>query len=263
MTLKQIKQTLTNDINQPLITGFQKASSHSQVLGAICKPASDNYLKEIKMTQPAKKRLKPYIWVTWLASLMGEEKQCKYTAWFSAHYQFERDSNYDSCTHDEMVSQLAIQHKAQGFVVYVEDNNSFTINGKTCDIGGKLDILVKVEGGQPIIIDCKLGKRKAAHRMQVLIYMLLFPLAPNGKRLCQGQTPAGRLVYPDGIVEIPSSEVDEQFKEFFRQTVAIISSPSPPSQAPSRWECRYCNIPGAYCPARIDPKADTGEHNLF
>lgn len=212
------------------------------------------------MTQPAKERSKPYIWVTWLSSLMGEEKQCKYTAWFSAHYQFKKPpSDFDSSAHDKMVSQRAIQHEVQGLAVYVEDDNSFTINGKTCDIGGKPDIVV--EDGQPIIEDCKSGKRKAAHRLQVLIYMMLYPLSTPGKSICHGQIPAGRLVYPDGEVEIPSSEVNDQFKEFFRQTVARISSPTPPSQNPSRWECYYCNIPG--CSARINSETETGDHDFF
>ena len=217
-------------------------------------------LKQIKMIQQAKKRSKPYIWVTWLSSLMGEEKQCKYTSWFSAHYQFKKSpSDFDCSAHDKMVSRRTLQHEAKGLAVYVEDDNSFTINGKTCDIGGKPDIVV--EDDQPIIEDCKSGKRKAAHRMQVLIYMFLYPLSTKGKRICQGQIPRGRLIYPDGVVEIASSEVNEQFKEFFRQTIALISSPTPPSQAPSRWECRYCNIPS--CSARIDSDTNTDDHDFF
>ncbi|MBW4598532.1 MAG: PD-(D/E)XK nuclease family protein [Calothrix sp. FI2-JRJ7] len=219
--------------------------------------------KKTKKVQPAKKRSKPYIWVTWISSLMGEEKQCKFTAWSHAHYKFPKQlSDFDSRTHDDMVRQRAAQHKSQGFAVYVEDNNSFNINGKTCDIGGRPDIVV-IENGQPIIEDCKSGKRKTAHRMQVLIYMLLFPLSPIGKRLCQGHTPAGRLVYPDSIVEISPSEINARFKEFFRQTVAIISSSTPPPQVPSFWECRYCNVLGGYCPAKVDPEADTDNHDLF
>lgn len=70
-------------------------------------------------------------------------------------------------------------------------------------------------------------------------------------------------MYPDGVVEISPSEVDEQFQEFFRQTVAIISNPNPPTPTPSLQECRYCNIPSAYCLARIDPEANTDEHDLF
>ena len=144
----------------------------------------------------------------------------------------------------------------------VEDDNSFTINGKTCDIGGKPDIVVN-DFSQIVIEDCKSGKQKIAHKYQVLIYMLLFPLSPKGKALCQGQTPAGRLVYPDEIVEISPLDVDSDFKDFFLQTVAIISGSTPPTQAPSHWECRYCNVPGAYCPARIHLDADTGNHDFF
>lgn len=263
MTLKHIKRILTDDTHQPLITGFQEAFSHSQASATTRKPLSDKYSQEIKLTQLAKKRSKTYIWVTWLSSLMGEDKQCKYTAWLSANYQFpKRDLDFDSSAHDEMVRQRAIQHKNQGFAAYIEDDNSFTINGKTCDIGGKPDIVVN-ENGQLIIEDCKSGKRKTSHRMQVLIYMLLFPLSPQGKRLCQGETPSGRLVYPDGVVEISPSEVDTQFQGFFRQTVAITSSPTPPPQTPSCWECRYCNIPSTYCPVKIDKEADTGNHDLF
>lgn len=229
----------------------------------IRKPTPTKLPKETKKMQSAKKRSKPYIWVTWLASLMSEEKQCKYTAWSSAHYQFpKRPNDFDSSAHDEMVIQRAMQHQAQESAVYVEDDNSFIINGKTCDIGGKPDIVV-IENGQLIIEDCKSGKPKAAHRMQVLIYMLLFPLSPKGKLLCQGQPPAGRLVYPDGVEEIHPSKVDSQFKEFFRLTVAIISSTTPPPQAPRHWECRYCNVPAAYCPARIDSEANTDSHDLF
>lgn len=263
MTLKHVKRILNEDIKQPLITGFQEAFSQSQASGTIPKPLSNNSSNEIRIVQPAKKRSKPYIWVTWPSSLMGEDKQCKYTAWFSANYQFPKiPSDFDSSVHDEMVRQREMQHKTQGFPVYVEDDNSFTINGKTCDIGGKPDTVV-IENGQIIIEDCKSGKRKAAHQMQVLIYMLLFPLSHKGKRLCQGQIPAGRLVYPDNLVEISPLEVDSQFKEFFRQTVAIISSTTPPRQTSKLYECRFCNIPRAYCPARIDPEADIGEHDLF
>ena len=90
MTLKHIKQILAEDINQPLITGFEAAFSFPQASELLCKTLDDNQHKEIKMTKLAKKRPKPYIWVTWLSSVMGEDKQCKYTAWFSAHYQFEK-----------------------------------------------------------------------------------------------------------------------------------------------------------------------------
>ncbi len=106
-------------------------------------------------------------------------------------------------------------------------------------------------------------QRKAAHRMQVLIYMLLLSVAPDSR--CKNLIPEGRLVYPDGVVDIPSSDVDSQFKELFRKTVAIISNSQPARMAPSFWECRFCDIPAKYCPAKIDsePPTESVDRDLF
>ncbi len=206
------------------------------------------------MEKPAKKRFKPYAWVTWLASLLAGEKLCKYAVWLPTQYQFEKPpSNYDSSEHDEMVIQRASQLQAEGFTVYVEYANSLKVNGKIFDIcvAGRPDI-VAIKDSWVVVEDCKTGKRRDSHRFQVLLYMLLLPLAPETKHYCQGQIPHGRLVYPDGTVEIPAWAVDRQFKQLLRQTIATICSTTPPIATPSAWECCYCNIPDAYCSARSD-----------
>jgi hypothetical protein len=207
-----------------------------------------------QMEKPAKKRFKPYAWVTWLASLLAGEKLCKYAVWLPTQYQFEKPpSNYDSSEHDEMVIQRASQLQAEGFTVYVEYANSLKVNGKIFDIcvAGRPDI-VAIKDSWVVVEDCKTGKRRDSHRFQVLLYMLLLPLAPETKHYCQGQIPHGRLVYPDGTVEIPAWAVDRQFKQLLRQTIATICSTTPPIATPSAWECCYCNIPDAYCSARSD-----------
>ncbi len=77
---------------------------------------------ETKTIQPAKKRSKPYIWPTWISSLMAEENQCQFRAWFLANYQFPKlPSDFDSSAHDKMVNQQKRQYQAQGSAVYVED----------------------------------------------------------------------------------------------------------------------------------------------
>jgi len=211
------------------------------------------------MVKPAQKRSKPYAWVTWLAKLMAGEKQCQYAVWRLSQYQFDKlPSSFDASKHDQMVIKRASQLEAEGFTVYVEDANSLKVNGQKFDIciAGKPDI-VAIKDGWVVVEDCKSGKRLDSHRFQVLLYMLLLPLAPETKHLCQGQTPHGRLVYRDGIVEIPHWTVDSQFKQLLHQTIATIVSSTPPSQTSSTWECRYCNIPDAYCSARIEPGSET------
>ena len=75
----------------------------------------------------------------------------------------------------------------------------------------------------------------------------------------------GRLVYPDGTIDISSEQVDEAFKAQFRETTATLSIPIPPRKVPGFQECRYCDIPAQCCLERIENKPDEGleEHDLF
>jgi len=59
------------------------------------------------------------------------------------------------------------------------------------------------------------------------------------------------------VVDIPAEAVDSQFIQLLRQTIATIVNTTPPSPKASTWECRYCNIPGTYCSARIDSGLQT------
>jgi CRISPR/Cas system-associated exonuclease Cas4 (RecB family) len=203
------------------------------------------------MTIPAKKRFKFYARVEQLSKLLAKEKLCNFSVWLPTQYQFEKPpSKYDPSEHDEIVIQRASQLQAEGFTVYVEYANSLKVNGKIFDIcvASRPDI-VAIKDSWVVVEDCKTGKRRDSHRFQVLLYMLLLPLAPETKEYCQGQIPHGRLVYPDGTVEIPAWAVDRQFKQHLRQTIATICSTTPPNPTPSNWECRYCNIPATHCPS--------------
>jgi hypothetical protein len=153
------------------------------------------------MTIPAKKRFKFYARVEQLSKLLAKEKLCNFSVWLPIQYQIEKPpSNYDPSEHDEMVIQRASQLQAEGFTVYVEYANSLKVNGKIFDIcvAGRPDI-VAIKDSWVVVEDCKTGKRRDSHRFQVLLYMLLLPLAPETKHHCQGHTPHGRLVYPDGM----------------------------------------------------------------
>lgn len=206
------------------------------------------------MTITAKKRFKSYARVEQISKLLAKEKMCNFSVWLPTQYQFKKAaSNYDISEHNEMVIKRASQLQAEGFTVYVENANSFKVEGKIFEIcvAGRPDI-VATKNDWVLVEDCKTGKRRDSHRFQVLLYMLLLPLAPETKHHCQGHTPHGRLVYPDGIVEISAWAVDRQFKQLLRQTIATICSATPPNPTPSNWECRYCNIPAAHCMARSE-----------
>lgn len=200
-----------------------------------------------------KQRTKQFIWVTWLAKVLAEEKKCIYSIQQISNYQFPKQpNNYDSSEHDEKVIQRAIILEKQGFTVYVEYQNSFKVNGKTYDVcvSGRPDI-VAVKDDWVIVEDIKTGKRRNSHKMQVLLYMLLLPLASETKDICQKQIPHGRLIYPDGIVDIPAWQVDDKFRKRLKEAIATITSSKSLKPKPSPWECRYCQIPHEYCQAKM------------
>lgn len=203
--------------------------------------------------QPIKKRSHAYAWVTWLAELLAHEKHCKYAVSFRSQYQLKTPpSTYDPSEHDRLLIDRANQLKAEGLTVYLEYENSFTVHGQTFDIcvAGRPDIVAE-KNGWFVVEDIKTGRQKLSHEMQVLLYMLLLPLAPETKHRFQGQIPHGRLIYPDKILEVPQIKINPTFKQGLRQVIGQISPPKLAQPTPSHWECRYCKVPHSYCPVSM------------
>ncbi len=145
----------------------------------------------------------------------------------------------------------------------MEGENWFEISGKSnaVKVSGKPDILA-ISGQQGFVEDCKTGRKKNSDLYQVLIYLLLLPVSSSR---CRGLTLAGRLVYPDGAIEIQAFQVDEALKVQFRGAIAMLSDPTPARKVPSFQECRYCDISTKYCPERVEAKLDQTlkQHDLF
>lgn len=203
-----------------------------------------------------KKRPQPSLWVTPTAALLAGEKKCTFAIRQLVNYYLPQvASDYDFSKHDEQVLKRACQLKNEGFTVYVEDDNSFSVQGKIYDVrvAGKPDI-VAIKDGWVVVEDIKTGKRKDSHKMQVLLYMLLLPVAPETKHLCQGKIPHGRLIYNDDIVEISHWRVDRPFKKRLREAIATLCDPTPVKAQPSPWECRYCKLSSEHCSAKVMPQ---------
>src|SRR5262245_55952002 len=130
------------------------------------------------MTVPRKT---PYVWTTWITKLLAQENHCVWASWFQAHYQYEKAASDFAleqwrAEHSQMVAELAAALRADGYTVYVEDENSFKVQNKNgVTLSGKSD-LVAVRDEHVIVIDCKTGQRRASDEQQVLIYMRMLPL---------------------------------------------------------------------------------------
>ena len=169
----------------------------------------------------AVERLGPYIWVTWLTKLMEGESQCLWASWFRAHYKWDKlPGEFDlakwTAEHNALVHARRKQLQAEGVTVYVEDQNSFRIEGKTgIVVSGKADIVAVTEEAA-FVEDCKTGNPKNSDHMQVMIYLLMLPVAVDH---CKGRSLEGRIAYKDSTIDVPSSKIADGLKQLFKKTV--------------------------------------------
>jgi len=212
------------------------------------------------------KRSNPFVWVTWLSKLMAGERQCQWASWFRSHYEWNKvPSGCDlarwTADHAELLRSRRAALEAQGFTVYAEDQNSFTLTGKTgIEVSGKPDI-VAIRGQEAYVEDCKTGTPRHSDHLQVLVYMLSLPHVEGH---CKGRKLEGRIVYKNMVVDVPLSRIDNVLRELFRKTILTIGGPEPAKKVPSWGECRYCDISKADCPERIVVRpGTTSGHGLF
>lgn len=144
---------------------------------------TDNVLSnqsELQNSSPPAKRSEPFIWVSWLTKLMAGEKQCEWASWFRSQYVWDKlPSGLDvakwTAEHAQLLRARRAALEAEGFTVYAEDQNAFTLTGKTgIKVSGKPDI-VAIRDQEAYVEDCKTGSPRHSDHFQVLIYMLALP----------------------------------------------------------------------------------------
>lgn len=203
---------------------------------------------------------KPYIWVTWLAKLLGGD-QCVWKVWFMAHYkhaklaeknpeqlaEWNRDHNALMRAHKALLEENGWQ---------VQTEHEFRLEGKTATIAGKED-LVATMPGHIQIVDGKTGRRRDADFWQVLIYLyarLHAPTKPDERIKL-----AGQVIYKVGEpVDVRLSDVDRREPELLAM-IAAIAGDTPPARNPSRFECDKCSIRPEDCTSRYNAVRDAAE----
>ena len=131
--------------------------------------------------------------------------------------------------------------------MYVENQNSFQLQGETAIVPGKPDLVV-MTGDDALIIDVKTGREQPSHRVQVMIYKFAIPRAlPQYEDV----SIAGEVAYPARTVRVPMGALPNQFIEQLGSLIRRLGSDTPAQRVPSPQECRFCDISKADCPARI------------
>ena len=210
----------------------------------------------------------PYIWVTWLTKLLVGENSCEWSAWFRAQHEgwsWEKAaSSFDlaewQMKHTAKLNECRQQWEAQGFTVFTEAQNHFSLRGTSAALGGRPD-LIAWKDGAGTIIDIKTGQARPSHSVQVMLYMYAIPKALGQYR---GIRFNGKVVYADHETDVPASAVDDIFVENMSQLIRRIASETPARRVPSRMECGFCDIASADCNERAaDDSLDEGATEDF
>lgn len=206
------------------------------------------------------KRDKVFIWVTWFTKLITGEQQCEFATWLKAHYKLDKGpSTFNSrkwnIDHTQLLHKCRDELEAQGYIVKLEDQNSFKIyypNGIT--VSGKADIvglIIDPDGAivSGLVDDCKTGKPKDSDQVQVMLYMLFLPACIKAYEEVKFD---GNVIYNGGKVPIGWAEVDSNFKELVNALIKRIGDEKPCRKVPSCGECNWCDISKEDCPERIE-----------
>lgn len=207
--------------------------------------------------QPVARR-KPYVYATWLAKQLGGNR-CRWSVWFMAHYRhFKIENDAESLqewnrNHTELMEQRQAQLVADGWEVFVEDDNSWTIEGDAVDVAGKPD-LIAFKGGDVLVVDGKTGRERQSDIWQVLIYLWSLPRTRHD---IKGKNIEGEVFYSSGRepVALAASDVTDAKVAEIVNLIEVVSSSQEPARVPSEYECRRCTIGAKDCPQRYKAPA--------
>ncbi len=197
-----------------------------------------------------------YVWVTWLKGLMSGDDQCEWQIWYKVHNQdyAKIPQDFDSVSwnlkHTKLLRATRMKWDDGPWHMTTERQNSFNIDWPSkaeseAVVSGKPDLIARAgDGSFAFIIDAKTGKPRTADRVQVLLYMYLYPWGIGDKAEF-----AGELQYLTHEDRIPASMLTDEFKDTFDYWMDIIVSEKEPEAIPSKQECDWCDI--ADCPVRF------------
>lgn len=209
----------------------------------------------------------PYIWVTWITALLAGDSHCEWSAWFRTHYTgyVKQPTDFNlaawKAEHGEMVRAHVSTLKHQGYTVYVEQQNKFSLKGKAATLGGIPDI-VAARDSDFVVVDCKTGQQRDADLFQVLIYVLVLPITHVA---CLGRRLTGEIHYSSDIRRIEPHQLNDARKQQIRTLIERVGGNVPLPRVPSFGTCRFCDISSRDCPDRMDqePQQITVNHDLF
>ena len=207
----------------------------------------------------------PSFWSTTLAKVLVGDQPCLLQPWLNGRFKFEEKQKGDMASwkadHSAMLQERVTSYKNAGFKCDVE--RFFRVTGTYAVLSGKADLVIRDAESdrpkiRPTIIDVKSGKPRDSDTAQVLIEMVMIPLAWK----VPGMQFDGEVHYAnDPMVKLKSTQA-ETIKPKLFALLKQLGTMERPTPSPSRDACRYCAVPDAECGQRFQD-SDSVSTDLF
>lgn len=205
----------------------------------------------------------PEFWATSVAKVMVGEQPCFLSVWAKPHLGFAKPMESPEkqaqmaawkVRHAELLDREAAKARAEGWRVSKEQ--FFRVKGQVAQIAGKVDLILQAPERRPTIVDAKGGEPRDSDVIQVLIYMVMLPIAWGAPSMVFN----GEVRYATQTVPVTPQQA-AAFKPKLGEMMRRLGNPERPVAAPSRDACRFCTVPAEVCAERyVDvPDAETTE----
>lgn len=204
----------------------------------------------------------PEFWVTSLAKALSGDMPCHLSPWLSAHYKLKKRKKSDEdeaklatwkADHSALLTSYTDKMRVEGFRCTVEQY--FKVQGVLANVAGKCDLIIQKQDVRPCIVDTKTGEGRDSDLLQVMIEMILIPMA-WGKNMIF----SGRVVYVDRVVEISANQAEELKPKLFA-LIKKLAAKERPAASPGVSACRWCDVASFDCAERVEeaPAGSTQE----
>jgi hypothetical protein len=189
--------------------------------------------------------------------LLAGDNKCEWTLWALSRYDIPREPDTPESIehnrrHELLVEQRAHELELQNLYYTLDKDNWTSFVGRSgTKLTGKPDIIVP-ERDRITFEDCKGGRRKQEHHVQVLLYIQIDQQNKNRARknggLVVDRDYAGSVIYRDGVETTDLTRSREIARDFTALMERVNGGAVP--RSPSARDCRYCKVRN-YCDQRI------------
>lgn len=205
----------------------------------------------------------PKFWATGIAKILVGEQPCELATWLPSHFDIAKRKDEDDSAlvawrikHTELLKKHAESMRDAGWKTQLE--HFWRVKGNSAILSGKADIVAQKKDFRPLIVDTKSGGPRGSDVAQVLLYMVMLPIAWESPSMIFD----GKVVYETHEVNVTPRQAEE-FKPKLFAAMKRLASDVRPEAHPEEQTCRWCSVSKADCPSRIDSKTEDAKTELF